>query len=222
MNGVESLQSTPQSTDPAAPVDLDHDHENDLGNDLIKNMVRLGLYQSLAKQVLSAMGIENARLWYAYVIDPDNKIDTPAAYLYKCCVQSRSDPPIPYTDAEIERLERRHQLQRARDQADAAGAPAERAPIPADPLADLWARVLVELRSQMTQATFDQWLAQTGLVSVEGGLAVVSTSNHYTKEWLTARLKPAVLRTLAAVAESSGCTIQDVIFEEVSYVQNPA
>jgi chromosomal replication initiation ATPase DnaA len=65
----------------------------------------------------------------------------------------------------------------------------------------LWEKALSELRLQMAQATFDQWLKGSRLLEFErpeGGAArlVVGVSSPSAAEWLEHRLKPVIQRTI--------------------------
>ena len=66
--------------------------------------------------------------------------------------------------------------------------------------AETWTRALAEIKLQMTAATFDTWLARSWVVDQSGSEWVIGVGNAYAVDWLTNRLAPVVLRTLARVA----------------------
>jgi hypothetical protein len=68
----------------------------------------------------------------------------------------------------------------------------------------IWARVLEELRLQMTRATFDTWLRGSRVVDVRGGALVVRVRDGYAVEWLRARWLAPIQRTVAGVV---GCDV---------------
>jgi len=64
----------------------------------------------------------------------------------------------------------------------------------------LWQSVLDELALQMAQATFNTWLRDSKLRLNGGTAAVVYTRNTYAADWINARLRDTVNRTLSAIA----------------------
>jgi len=87
---------------------------------------------------------------------------------------------------------------------------------PNDPLVVAWEKVKGELKLQMTEGTFQTWVADTRLVSLEvdektGGRAVISYPNKYGVEWLSTRLYATIRRTLGGIYKIS-FTVQ---FQEV-------
>ncbi|HSH02048.1 MAG TPA: DnaA N-terminal domain-containing protein [Anaerolineae bacterium] len=82
----------------------------------------------------------------------------------------------------------------------------EPAPEPASPPepqeARIWRHTLDELSLQMTQTTFNSWLADSKLVQAAEGVYVILVRNEYACDWLTNRLKPMILRTLRVIAEA--------------------
>lgn len=66
---------------------------------------------------------------------------------------------------------------------------------------DVWAAALVELRLQMTRATFDTWLHNSQVVDVQGdGTLVVRVCDEQAVDWLQARWLKPIQRTLSGVA----------------------
>jgi len=71
-----------------------------------------------------------------------------------------------------------------------------------------WARVLAELRMQMTHATFDMWLQGSAVEDVQEGLLSIRVRDEYAAEWLSTRWRTPIQRTLSGIA---GCSF-DVQF----------
>jgi len=67
------------------------------------------------------------------------------------------------------------------------------------PWRELWDRALGELRSQMTRAAFDSWLATSRALSKRDDLLTIGARNQYAQEWLDIRFRPLVLRALAGI-----------------------
>ncbi|MCB0032610.1 MAG: hypothetical protein KDE51_01210 [Anaerolineales bacterium] len=65
--------------------------------------------------------------------------------------------------------------------------------------AELWQAALSELELQMTRATFDAWLRHTNFARYDAGTYHVTVQNQRAKEWLDARLKQMVERTLSTL-----------------------
>jgi hypothetical protein len=68
-----------------------------------------------------------------------------------------------------------------------------------------WYAFLGELKLQMTQGTFDQWLATANLVDycqasrepgLEADCLTIGVQNAYAADWLSARLMPVLKRTV--------------------------
>jgi DnaA-like protein len=65
--------------------------------------------------------------------------------------------------------------------------------------AQVWERVLQELRMQMTRATFDTWLGGSQIVRMDKDEITVRVRDAYAVEWLRARWLGTVERTVAGV-----------------------
>lgn len=65
---------------------------------------------------------------------------------------------------------------------------------------DLWQEALAELKLQMPRATFETWFPQTQLLSIEDGVAVISVSNRFGRDWLEKRPPGRIRETLAGLA----------------------
>ncbi len=71
-------------------------------------------------------------------------------------------------------------------------------------LLTLWGDVLGEIRLQMTESTFNKWLARASLAQVTSGengelVAVIETPNSYGADWINGRLSSTIKRTLDAI-----------------------
>jgi hypothetical protein len=71
-----------------------------------------------------------------------------------------------------------------------------------------WARVLAELRMQMTGTTFDMWLQGSTVEDAQENLLSVRVRDEYAAEWLSARWRKPIQRTLSGIV---GCPL-DVQF----------
>lgn len=77
-----------------------------------------------------------------------------------------------------------------------------------------WKATLGELEHQMTKATFNTWLKDTRLADASNGTAVVAVRNDYARQWLDARLRETIERTLSTIA-GRDMVIEFVVVEEV-------
>jgi hypothetical protein len=66
--------------------------------------------------------------------------------------------------------------------------------------AALWAETLSELKLQMTKSTFNQWLAASTAVRLWGNELTVAVANEMAQDWLMARQRDTIERTLSAMA----------------------
>ena len=65
----------------------------------------------------------------------------------------------------------------------------------------LWTAVLNELKLQMTNATFNTWLAGSRATAVAGdGTLTIQVRSDYAKDWLENRLYDTILRTVVSLA----------------------
>jgi len=64
----------------------------------------------------------------------------------------------------------------------------------------LWQEVKERLRMQMTQATYDSWVRQTELVSMEGNRWLIQCDSTFAQECLEQRLNGTLTRTVNGVA----------------------
>jgi hypothetical protein len=59
-----------------------------------------------------------------------------------------------------------------------------------------WEKVLADIKMQLNAKTFDMFLGDTDLVSIEDGIAVISTERNYAKDWIENRLGAKIKRAL--------------------------
>ena len=64
---------------------------------------------------------------------------------------------------------------------------------------DAWEQLLSEIRLQMTRVTFDTWLGGTEIAGVHGDGVSVLVRDGYAAEWLGARWKQPIERTLSGI-----------------------
>jgi hypothetical protein len=69
-----------------------------------------------------------------------------------------------------------------------------------DQVADLWCDALDALRLQMTRATFETCLSDSRLVGREVNALVIGVRNAFARDWIEARLKTVILRTVVRLA----------------------
>ncbi len=81
-----------------------------------------------------------------------------------------------------------------------ARTPAE-ASAPSGGAGDLWQSVLEALQLQMTRATFETCLRDSRLVRRDDQVLVIGLGSAYAKDWVEARLKAVITRTVHRVAE---------------------
>lgn len=73
---------------------------------------------------------------------------------------------------------------------------------------DLWHEVLLTLRRQMTQATFDVVLANSMLLSFQDGCATIGLHNDNAHEWAENRLSEVIQRALKSHVENGNGTLE--------------
>jgi len=61
---------------------------------------------------------------------------------------------------------------------------------------ELWQRVLEQIEKETTRASFATWFQNTSLDRVDGGYAVVSVPNAFTKDWLEKKYHRSIIKTL--------------------------
>ena len=65
-----------------------------------------------------------------------------------------------------------------------------------------WAEVLGQLQESMEQATFEGWLRETELASIEGNMWTVACPSSFVKDWLENRLVKNISQAVRSVADS--------------------
>lgn len=63
----------------------------------------------------------------------------------------------------------------------------------------VWQSALGQLRTQMTQATFDTWVKGTRVVSQDQDNLTIGTNNPFAKDWLENRLYTTINRTVTGI-----------------------
>jgi chromosomal replication initiator protein len=73
---------------------------------------------------------------------------------------------------------------------------------------DLWQAVLAEAELEVSRPNFHTWFRKTSLVAIEDGVAHIHVPNNFAKEWLEAKYRKFILRSLRAYDTD----IRDVTF----------
>ncbi len=63
----------------------------------------------------------------------------------------------------------------------------------------MWRAALGELQLQLSRSTFDTWLRDARLVSCEDGEYIVGVESGFARDWLDARMRSTVERTVAGI-----------------------
>ena len=63
----------------------------------------------------------------------------------------------------------------------------------------VWSATLGELQLQVSRSTFDTWLRDARLVSCEAGEYIIGVENDFARDWLDARMRNTVERTVAGI-----------------------
>jgi len=64
---------------------------------------------------------------------------------------------------------------------------------------ELWQAVLAQIQLNTSKANFATWFSNTKIVSLEDGIATVSTPNSFAKEWLEKKYNKEILKILRAL-----------------------
>lgn len=75
----------------------------------------------------------------------------------------------------------------------------------------VWEAAQAQLQMQMTAATFDTWIKDTTLISVEGDTYVLGVQSAFAKDWLENRLYMTLQRTLSSIIGKPGLELSIVI-----------
>ncbi|MEM7345058.1 MAG: DnaA N-terminal domain-containing protein [Chloroflexota bacterium] len=68
-----------------------------------------------------------------------------------------------------------------------------------NPSEQIWTTVLGQLQTQMTQATFETWLKETHIVSLDENEMVIEAKSTFAKDWLENRLLTTIKRTVTTI-----------------------
>ncbi|MDP6793335.1 MAG: DnaA N-terminal domain-containing protein, partial [Anaerolineales bacterium] len=63
----------------------------------------------------------------------------------------------------------------------------------------VWRAALGELQLQVSRSTFDTWLRDARLVSCEDGKYIVGVESGFARDWLDARMRTTVERTVTGI-----------------------
>jgi hypothetical protein len=100
-----------------------------------------------------------------------------------------------------------HQKQRQRQEADRLAALHTQYGTTQAEL-DLWQQILTEFEGTMPAATFHLHVANTVLLSLQDGQALIGLPNSLARDWLENRLGPKIQRTLASYRGGQKVTVQ--------------
>ena len=81
---------------------------------------------------------------------------------------------------------------------------------------DTWAAVLKSLSMSMPQPTYQQYLEDTQLLSIEGEVAIIGVLHATSKDWLENRMGNKILKALNGQLEEKVQSIQFVSLKELS------
>ncbi|MBI5353965.1 MAG: hypothetical protein HZB50_15090 [Chloroflexi bacterium] len=68
---------------------------------------------------------------------------------------------------------------------------------------ETWQSVLGLLQMEMPRASFDTWVRDTDVMSLDQGVMIVATRNEYARDWLESRLKESIQRLLIGILHQS-------------------
>ncbi len=68
---------------------------------------------------------------------------------------------------------------------------------------EAWACLLSQLQKEMPRASFDTWVRDTEVVSLEDGAMTIATRNAYARDWLESRLTSTVQQLLIGILNQS-------------------
>ncbi|KAA3643959.1 MAG: hypothetical protein DWQ07_17740 [Chloroflexi bacterium] len=78
-----------------------------------------------------------------------------------------------------------------------------------------WQAVRGQLQSEMPKATFDTWVRDADLISVQDNYFIVGVQNGYARDWLESRLTQMISRLLTGV-QGSPCEVRFVVAQDNS------
>ncbi len=68
-------------------------------------------------------------------------------------------------------------------------------------LEEIWGQVLSQLRPEMPRASFDTWVRDTEVVSLEKNILTISARNAYARDWLESRMTSTVQNILKGIVD---------------------
>lgn len=78
----------------------------------------------------------------------------------------------------------------------------------------LWQQVLSSLKPEMTEVTFNTYLARCALIALADGQVILGVPNRFTKEWIESRLLTKIQRTLAGYLDGSQVVVQCLVLDD--------
>ena len=83
-----------------------------------------------------------------------------------------------------------------------------------------WQSVLGQLQQEMPRASFETWVRDTEVLSLEKNLLTVSTRNAYARDWLEARVTNPIQRILQEDQPYVWLFVQNLMYAASEDVQN--
>jgi hypothetical protein len=69
----------------------------------------------------------------------------------------------------------------------------------ADPLTNAWEQVLEHFQAEMPRASFDTWVRETWVISLENGILTIGARNAYSADWLKERIQESSSRMVSTL-----------------------
>jgi len=85
---------------------------------------------------------------------------------------------------------------------------------------EAWQSVLGLLQMEMPRASFETWVRDTEVLSLDLGVMIVATRNEYARDWLESRLKDTVQRLLIGILHQS-VSVQFVVGDSTNTELEP-
>ena len=73
------------------------------------------------------------------------------------------------------------------------------AELPLHAAQEAWQSALGQLQLEMSKASFDTWVRDTRVISLQNGEFLIGASNAYARDWLESRLTSTVSRLLTGI-----------------------
>jgi DNA-binding transcriptional regulator YhcF (GntR family) len=149
--------------------------------------------------------IEDSAAWLIRAIEKDYQ----PPKTFKAWKGKREDIARQEAEERIRQEKRKQQqeklLQRLREK---AGATDE------EELDQIWSRTQAALKKGVTKATFETWIAQSRLVLLENGEAVIGFPNRYTMDWVETNLASVVQDTLSEHLEGQQVSLKFIALDQ--------